>query len=143
MKARMGVTLTMLVAAAAFAVIVAREPHWPTEAVRVASTYVHALQNDDDIRALAMTGLSGSVRDRFALDSHRQLCARTPMTVVSTHPPQTVGNRWRRWLSDRPIEPDVITVRLENRDVPCLLAVSVRPRPQGGWQVSGFQSTAG
>jgi hypothetical protein len=44
----------MLVAAAAFGVLVAREPHWPVDAVDVASACVRALQQGDDTAALAV-----------------------------------------------------------------------------------------
>jgi hypothetical protein len=137
------VVLTMLLAAAAFAVLLSREEHWPSDAVEVASNYVRALQAGDDARALAFTTFTGAARDRFRTESHRQLCALSPMTVTSTHPPQTLGNRWRRWWLDRAVEPEMIIVRLENGDTPCLLAVEVRPRPDGGWKVTYFQSTAG
>ena len=143
MTARFALMFTFVLATAAFGVILIREPHWPGEAVQAASTYVRALQDGDDIRALSLTGLAGMAGERFAAESHRQLCAHAPMKAVSTHPPQTVGNRWRRWLAGRPIEQDLITVRLENLDAPCLLSVSLRPGPEGGWRVVAFQSTAG
>lgn len=51
MRAHLAVALTMLVAAAAFGVLVAREPRWPVDAVNVASACVRALQQDDDTDA--------------------------------------------------------------------------------------------
>lgn len=54
MRARVAVALTMLVAAAAFGVLVAREPHWPVDAVDVASACVRALQQGDDTAALSV-----------------------------------------------------------------------------------------
>ena len=42
MRARVAVALTMLVAAAAFGVLVAREPHWPEDAVNVAPRWAKA-----------------------------------------------------------------------------------------------------
>ena len=143
MTARFALLFTLMLAIAASGVIVVREPHWPVEAVQVASAYVRALQDGDDTRALALTGLAGTAAKRFAAESHHQLCAHASMTAVSTHPPQTVGNRWRRWLAGRPIEQDVITVRMENLHVPCLLSVSLRPGPDGGWRVVAFHRTAG
>ena len=143
MTGRLALMFTLVLATAGFGVILFREPHWPAEAVQAASAYVRALQEGDDTRALALTGLAGMAGERFTAESHRQLCAHSPMKAVSTHPPQPVGNRWRRWLAGRPIEQDLITVRLENLDAPCLLSVSVRPGPEGGWRVVAFQSTAG
>lgn len=113
-------------------------------AIEVASQFLQLLQADRQAEAFDLTlsggGLLGADRQQFAGRIARQLCSREPLTLAWTHPPQSRGNRLRRWLTDAEVEMPSITAHFEGA---CLISIELRRDGQGRWRVFNFQSTAG
>lgn len=69
-------------------------------------------------------------------------CPAQELDATGVHPPQTNGNRLRRWITGVEVEMPQLNVRLEGRAGPCLLTVTLRHGPDG-WRVRRLQRTAG
>lgn len=113
-------------------------------AIDVASQFLQLLQADRQAEAFALTlagdGLLGADRQQFAERSARQLCSREALVLAWTHPPQSHGNRLRRWLAETDVEMPSLAVHFEGA---CLISIELRQDGQGRWRVFNFQSTAG
>lgn len=113
-------------------------------AIEVASQFLRLLQAERQSEAFDLTlagaGLLGRDRQQFAERSARQLCSHEALTLVWTHPPQSNGNRLRRWLADANVEMPSLIVHFEGA---CPISIELRRDGQGLWRVFNFQSTAG
>lgn len=69
-------------------------------------------------------------------------CPAQELAPTGVHPPQTNGNRLRRRLAGVEVELPQLNVRLEGREGPCLLTVTLRYGADG-WRVRRLQRTAG
>lgn len=118
----------------------AKTEHYPNEAVDRAETFVTLVQAGqlEKARELALSNeYVGRTPEQFAALMPRQTCG--DVHVQWTSPPQTNGNRLRRWW--RGVEVDMPTVRVELEGV-CLIAVELR-RIEGQWKVFSMQRHAG
>ncbi len=113
-------------------------------AIEVASSFLHLLQEGRPDQAfelsLARGGMLSRDRQQFSQNMSYQLCSRKPLEMVWTHPPQSRGNRLRRWLAGAEVEMPSFTVHF---DGVCPISVELRRDSQGRWRVFNFQSTAG
>lgn len=110
----------------------------------VARDFMRLLQEGRVEQAYALTlkgdGLVGRDLAEFRRVAGRQLCSREALDLVWLHPPQSNGNRLRRWLAGRELEMPSITARFEGA---CLISIELRRDGAGRWRVFHFQSTAG
>lgn len=110
----------------------------------VAEEFLQLLRDDRVEQAYDLTlkqdGLTGRNLDDFAVLAGRQLCSREPLARVWLHPPQSNGNRLRRWLHDRELDMPSLVARFEGA---CLISIELRRDGAGRWRVHYFQSTAG
>lgn len=116
-------------------------------AIAVATRFI-VLLHDDHLReayelTLKSDGLAGRDLPQFRQLAARQRCARGTWQVYALSPPQSRGNRLRRWLSGRQVEMPSITVRYDFAPNPCPYSIELRRNGQGQWRVFNFQSTAG
>ena len=117
------------------------------QAIAVATRFI-VLLHDDHLReayelTLKSDGLAGRNLPQFRQLAARQRCARGTWQVYALSPPQSHGNRLRRWLSGRQVEMPSITVRYAFAPNPCPYSIELRRNAQGQWRVFNFQSTAG
>jgi hypothetical protein len=115
--------------------------HRQLEAISQAQKFVDLVQTKKLNEAYQMTlknELVGKMDVDFATIVQRQICRLDKQTT--TFPFQSNGNRMRRWLSGRPIEPPEVTVEFEGS---CLFGVTMRFVESGVWKVYHFQSHAG
>lgn len=121
-----------------------KAPYANEPAREVAGEFLRLLQTDRPQQAYELTlkehGLMGRDLAEFRVRARRQLCSREALDLLWLHPPQSNGNRLRRWLSGRELEMPSITARFEGA---CLISIELRRDEAGRWRVFNFQSTAG
>lgn len=138
---RVAAVCAALVAVAILFVVWAKAEYGQPEAVAVAEAFLAKLRQDDFEGAFALTVRGGAVGGSPAAlrdVALRQSCRGG--RFVGTAPPQTNGNRLRRWLAGREVEMGQVLVEFEGT---CLLGVRLRPVPGAGWKVTYFASHAG
>lgn len=117
------------------------------EAVAVSDEFLLRLEQGRVEQAYALTLQAGSLLGAdlaaFARISAGQRCGRGSWQAAGTHPPQSRGNRLRRWLAGREVEMPSVTVRYDGAPNPCPLSVELRRDVHGAWRIFNFQSTAG
>ncbi len=119
----------------------AKAEHYPVEAVDRAQAFITLLEAGqlDKAQALALSNeYVGRTPAEFAALMQRQLC--TVDRVEWTAPPQTNGNRLRRWWNDTAVEMPELDVEFEGA---CLLKVTLRYGDDGQWRVFNMQRHAG
>ena len=115
--------------------------HRPQEAIAQAQKFVELVQTNELDEAFQLTlknDIVGKTDADFATIVKRQFCRLDKQTT--TFPFQSNGNRTRRWLSGRAIEPSEVTVEFTGS---CLFGVTLRYVDGGEWKVYFFQSHAG
>jgi hypothetical protein len=115
--------------------------HRPQQAIDQAQTFVNLLQLnklEDAYQLTLKNELVGKTDADFATLVKQQMCGVNKHTT--TFPFQSNGNRMRRWIAGRPIEPSDITVEFTGS---CLFGVTLRYVAGGMWKVYFFQSHAG
>lgn len=117
------------------------------QVIAVADEFLLQLEHGRIEQAYALTlrerSLFGADLASFARISARQLCGRGRWQAVWTHPPQSRGNRLRRWLTGREVEMPSVTVRYDGAPNPCPISIELRRDEHGAWRVFNFQRTAG
>ena len=119
----------------------AKSTYYPNEAVDRAQAFITLLEADqlDKARELALVNeYVGRTPEEFATLMPRQLCRVDH--VAWTAPPQTNGNRLRRWWKGTEVEMPELDVEFEGT---CLLKVSLRRGDDGQWYVFNLQRHAG
>jgi hypothetical protein len=106
-----------------------RAPYPFTLQRQLATEYLQLLENGDYRRADAME--LWEIRPR-------QFCS--AKRLLYTSPPQTNGNRLRRWLRGVEVEMPEVNVEFEGQ---CLLRVQLRRDASGQWKVARLTSHAG
>ncbi|WP_298609106.1 hypothetical protein [uncultured Thiothrix sp.] len=90
----------------------------------------------------------------FALSAKPNLMAKSPQELAElaqreclddqnfawSAPPQTQGNRLRRWINGQALDMDKVSLEFENS---CLLGVQLSKTSQGQWRVLYFGAHAG
>lgn len=117
-----------------------KAPYAQHEARVVALAFMSLLQQERMEQAYDLTFKRQGELSEFRDFAKRQLCTRSPMRLAWFHPPQSNGNRLRRWLHGRQLEMESLTARFEGD---CLISVELRLDDMGRWRVHSFQSTAG
>ena len=122
----------------------AKSPHDQAGAVVVAQAFLSRLENRDLAGAHDLTvksGHAGRSVEEFGklVQGEADACWRGQFR--SSHPPQTNGNRLRRWLQGESM--DMQEVNLEFVQGTCLLSVRLRRTSDPGWKVYYFASHAG
>lgn len=123
-----------------------KAPYTHPAAAAVAREFLTQLQAGQLHPAFELTlkeqGLVGRDLAEFQLLVSRQLCSTDDLTLVGQpRPPQSNGNRLRRWLSRQSVEMPSVSFRFE--EGPCLITVELRRDGAGRWRVFHFQSHAG
>ncbi|PTQ73074.1 hypothetical protein [Pseudomonas sp. GV071] len=119
----------------------AKAEHYPTEAVDRAQAFITLLEAGqlEQAQALALRNeYVGHTPAEFAELTARQLCRVDH--VEWTAPPQTNGNRLRRWWNDVEVEMPEVDVEFQGS---CLLKVNLRHGEDGQWRVFNLQRHAG
>lgn len=145
MKLRLGARgfaacLALVVASAGF-VIWAKAQYGQPAAVSVAQAFLSRLQSGDFEGAFELTTKNGYIGKTPA--DLRQFAQRHTCwsgRLVWTAPPQTNGNRLRRWVNGQSIDMEEVHVEFEGT---CMLGVRVRRTSHDGWRVFYFASRAG
>ncbi len=115
--------------------------HRPQEAISQAQNFIDLLQLnklEDAYQLTLKNELVGKTDGEFTVTVQRQLCSLNKQTT--TFPFQSNGNRMRRWIGGRSIEPPEVTVEFTGS---CLFGVTLRSVAPGMWKVYHFQSHAG
>ena len=115
--------------------------HTPGESIHVAQAFVGHLEAKRFAQAHELTTKNGYVGANAAeleAISKREMCRAAH--VVGTSPPQSNGNRLRRWALGREVEVPEVSVEFEGS---CLLRVTVRRMNGSQWRVSRFARHAG
>jgi hypothetical protein len=119
----------------------------PREPLKISRNFVDRIQAGDFERAYLMTDQGASVgrtlaafeaniRHQLAVDAfpmHR------PVELVGAHGFQSYGNRLRRWIMGRKIDPDEMSC---DYFVGLPFEVRLRSDDRGGWRITFFQSHA-
>jgi hypothetical protein len=116
-------------------------PHTPEAPMHVAQEFLRRLEARQFEQAFELTvrqGAVGRTPEELRALSERALCR--VGAPVSTHPPQSQGNRLRRRLSGREVEMPEVRVEFAGG---CLLGVTVVFTADRQWRVSRFASHAG
>lgn len=121
-------------------------PYEPIGATSVAKTFVSEASQGNWRLAHELTlknGYTGRTPDELRQAWKQQHCGEVSM--VSWGPPQSHGNRLRRWLKGLPLDQDRIRVEF-NGDLHgsiCMMSFEIRPTERSQWKVFNFQSHAG
>ncbi|MBX9756305.1 MAG: hypothetical protein K2X80_16220 [Pseudomonadaceae bacterium] len=118
-------------------------PYSPRQAEQLADNFIARLQAGDFVAAYQLTAHTpalGSSPAQLALLARTQLCAGAQR--VSSFPPQSNGNRLRRWLQGREVEQAELHFEYTDQGA-CLLRVVLGRTASGQWQVQRFARHAG
>jgi hypothetical protein len=143
LKRKIILSLFLLSASIAFALLWLKSPYPFDEPNRVADEFISLLQQGDFERAHELT-LKNTLVGKTPIDlqsvSAHQLCQGN-LKRLYFFPLQTNGNRVRRWL--RGEEVDMPEVHIEFEKGICPFKVTLRHASNGQWKVFNFQSHAG
>lgn len=123
-----------------------KSPYEPKDATSVAKTFVSEASQGNWRLAHELTlknGYTGRTPDELRQAWKRQHCGKVSM--VSWGPPQSHGNRLRRWLKGLPLDQDRIWVEFNGdlHGIICMMSFEIRPTESRQWKVFNFQSHAG
>ncbi|MDG9924874.1 MULTISPECIES: hypothetical protein [unclassified Pseudomonas] len=138
--------LIVLLAAGAGGYAWLKAPYAHATAAGVAREFLTLLQEGQLEQAYELTLKRQSLVGRDLADfqpfAARQLCSAEHLPLVGEpHPPQSNGNRLRRWLSGHEVEMPSVSLRFEKSS--CLVTVELRRDGERRWRVFYFQSRAG
>ena len=134
------VCLVLVLAITGF-VVWAKSQNGQADAVSVAQSFLSRLQSGDFEGAFDLTTKSGYIGKTPAeLREFAQRHTCWSGRLVWTAPPQTNGNRLRRWIKGQRVDMDEVDVEFEGA---CLLGVRVRRTSDHGWRIFYFASHAG
>ena len=117
----------------------------PPEAITLAERFLSLVKAGNFAEAYSLTtqdAMSGRTQEQFEANVHRRIGS-----VLSNENStaewrgvrngfQTYGNRLRRWLAGRKIDPDSLSLEFS---VPSPLEIRLVLSPEGKWKVSYFQ----
>lgn len=110
---------------------------------QTAAKFIGLLRQDNYSQAHEMTlknGYTGKTPEELRDIASWQLCVGN-LEYRYTFPPQSNGNRLRRWLHGDEVEMPEIYVEFE--DSPCLMGIQLRHMGHGQWKIFRFASHAG
>lgn len=117
-------------------------PHRQGPARRVSDAFVQLCQDRDYKNAYALTvktGYVGGSLEDFVLKVQKENFDPSPI-FQSTHPPQTNGNRLRRWLTGQDVNMARLTIEYTGG---CLLGIHLLRTEEDRWAVYKFGCHAG
>jgi hypothetical protein len=121
----------------------------PTDAIETSQRFISLIEAGNLREAYALTtqdALSGSTFEAFTANAQHRIDSRlgsngTPIRWKGVHYGfQSYGNRLRRWLAGRKLDPDTISLEF---DVGAPFEVRVVSSSNGKWKISYFQIHAG
>jgi hypothetical protein len=119
----------------------------PPDAIAVAERFLSLIKAGNFTEAYSLTtqdALPGRTLEQFESNVHRRVAVDALTPTVEWRGVrggfQTYGNRLRRWLAGRKIDPDSIGLEFEARPP---VEVRVISSPDGKWRVTYFQTHAG
>ncbi len=133
----------------ALAFVFLRSEYRASEPVLLGRAFINFLANEDFEKAFFFTAkgpMTGRTFPEFTTVAKHQFPLRGKVEVQlnGIHPPQTYGNRVRRWLSGRPIEQESLSTDFRVYDGTQLVLFEVRfKRHDHAWKIVYFQSHAG
>ncbi len=133
--------LACLIALGAGGLFWLKSEHKPQDAIRQAEVFVFLLKAKKFEEAFDLTlknEFTGQTPAAFEAVAKRQFCALDK--TITTFPFQSNGNRWRRWLKGRVVDPLEVTVEFTGS---CLFSVTLHNLSPMNWKVYFFQSHAG
>jgi hypothetical protein len=133
--------LCCLIALGASGVFWSKAAHTPKDAIAKAEAFVLLLKTgkmDEAYNLTLKNELTGKTLAAFETVAKQQFCALDKTTT--TFPFQSNGNRWRRWVQGRVLDPPQITVEFTGA---CLFSVTLHNLSPKNWKVYFFQSHAG
>jgi hypothetical protein len=133
--------LSCLIALGAGGLFWLKTEYKPQDAITQAEVFVFLLKTEKFDEAFDLTlknELTGRTLAAFEAVAKRQFCALDKTTT--TFPFQSNGNRWRRWLQGRVVDPLEVTVEFTGS---CLFSVTLHNLSPRNWKIYFFQSHAG
>jgi hypothetical protein len=119
----------------------------PPDAIAVAERFLSLIKAGNFTEAYSLTtqdALPGRTLEQFESNVHRRVAVDALTPTVEWRGVrggfQTYGNRLRRWLAGRKIDPDSIGLEFEAGPP---VEVRVVSSPNGKWRVTYFQTHAG
>lgn len=122
-----------------------KSPYEPQGATSAASAFIRDIYAEDWQRAYDLTfknGYTGRTTDELRAVAARQFCGRVSVLKYWS-PPQTHGNRLRRWLNGVPLDQDQVWVEFHDPESGCMMSFEIRRTQDDQWKVFNFQSHAG
>jgi hypothetical protein len=119
----------------------------PRAPIAVSRNFVDLIQAGDLDGAYLLTNRKTSVGSSYAAfeaNVRHQLCidvfpTNRPVKLISTNPFQSYGNRLRRWIRGRKIDPDQVIV---DYFIGLPFELRLRSNDTGEWRITYFQSHA-
>jgi hypothetical protein len=140
------IAAVIVTALAAFAL--ARVPYVPREPLAISREFVELIQAGDLTDAYRLTNHGaevGRTLDAFEANIRHQLGIEAfpldrSIALIGTHGgSQSYGNRPRRWIAGRKVDPDQVTV---GYDFGLPFEISLTSDDAGNWRIAYFQSHA-
>jgi hypothetical protein len=140
------VSIAIMTIGAAFAV--AHLSYVPRAPIEISRNFVDHIQAGDLNGAYLLTNQKaavGSSLPAFEANIRHQLAidvfpTTRPIKLIGTHSFQSYGNRLRRWLMGRKIDPDQVSV---DYFIGLPFEVCLRSNDTGEWRITYYQSHAG
>jgi hypothetical protein len=141
--------LTVVIAAGTIAFWGLHQQYIPPEAVETSRRFISLIESGNLREAYALTtqdDLSGATFEAFETRTKNRI----DQTVFAAHPPiqwvgerggfQTYGNRLRRWLAGRKLDPNLLSLEFT---VGTPFEIRLVSAGEGKWKISYFRTHAG
>ncbi len=130
----------------ALGIVFSRNLYTPPGAIRVSEEFVQRLSSNQLEAAYELTEKNQLVGENFAdfkikVSRNWYSALKMKPALVGSHPPQSYGNRWKRWLQGREVEMPEVTIQYLVNGIPNFKVRLVYLGNQQ-WRVMDFQSTA-
>jgi hypothetical protein len=119
----------------------------PPDAITLAKQFLSLIKAGNFAEAYSLTtqdAMSGRTLEQFQSNVRRRVAVDSLKQTIEWRGVrggfQTYGNRLRRWLAGRKIDPDVIGLEF---DAGSPVEVRVVSSPEGKWRITYFQTHAG
>jgi hypothetical protein len=147
-KAVLYALVSIVIATTGAALALAHLSYVPRAPIEISRNFVDLIQAGDLGGAYVLTNQKAAVgRSLAAFEANirHQLAVgesptNRPIKLIGTHSFQSYGNRLRRWLMGRKIDPDQVSV---DYFIGLPFEVRLRSNDTGEWRITYFQSHAG
>lgn len=119
-----------------------QQTYTPPAAIQTAEQFLKYMQTENDKAAFELTVKQGYVgtSPQALSDISLRHCLVVDSQYAYSFPPQTRGNRLRRWWNGQTLEQTQLNLEFTGT---CLLSVRLKYQPNGAWKVYYFASHAG